>query len=109
MLLAGTGGAVFIGANNNSSGDWIADTLGFVPLSNGTRDIGSVSSQLNNIYIKGAVKFNGGTILDAYGSGSPEGVLSAYIGSTYRRTDGGAGTSLYVKESGTGNTGWVGK
>jgi hypothetical protein len=25
------------------------------------------------------------------------------------RSDGGAGTSFYVKESGTGNTGWVSK
>ena len=43
------------------------------------------------------------------GSGSPEGVLTAAIGSIYLRSDGGAGTSLYVKETGTGNTGWVGK
>jgi hypothetical protein len=43
------------------------------------------------------------------GSGSPEGSVSAAVGSTYQRTDGGAGTSFYVKESGTGNTGWVGK
>lgn len=43
------------------------------------------------------------------GSGSPEGVVTAPIGATYSRTDGGAGTAFYVKESGTGNTGWVGK
>jgi hypothetical protein len=43
------------------------------------------------------------------GSGSPEGVVTAVIGSTFQRTDGGAGTSFYVKESGAGNTGWVGK
>lgn len=43
------------------------------------------------------------------GSGSPEGVLTARVGSIYSRTDGGAGTSLYVKESGTGSSGWVGK
>jgi hypothetical protein len=43
------------------------------------------------------------------GSGSPETVVSAVVGSTYLRTDGGAATSLYVKESGTGNTGWIGK
>ncbi len=35
--------------------------------------------------------------------------LMTSIGSTYRRKDGGAGTSFYVKESGTGNTGWVAK
>jgi hypothetical protein len=44
-----------------------------------------------------------------YGSGSPEGVVSAPVGSFYSRTDGGAGTSFYVKESGVGNTGWVAK
>lgn len=43
------------------------------------------------------------------GTGSPEGVVTAPVGSIYSRTDGGAGTSLYVKESGAGNTGWVGK
>lgn len=49
------------------------------------------------------------TLFDAYGSGSPEGVLTGAAGSTYRRSDGGANTSFYVKESGTGNTGWVAK
>jgi hypothetical protein len=43
------------------------------------------------------------------GLGTPEGVVSAYPGSRFYRTDGGAGTTLYVKESGTGNTGWVAK
>jgi hypothetical protein len=40
---------------------------------------------------------------------SPEGVVTALVGSLYTRTNGGAGTTLYVKESGTGNTGWVAK
>jgi hypothetical protein len=43
------------------------------------------------------------------GTGSPEGVLSRPVGSLYSRTDGGASTTLYVKESGTGNTGWIAK
>lgn len=43
------------------------------------------------------------------GEGSPEGVVTANVGRVYTRTDGGAGTTLYVKESGTGNTGWVAK
>ena len=41
------------------------------------------------------------------GSGSPEGAVTARIGSQYLRSDGGQGTVLYYKESGTGNTGWV--
>ena len=47
--------------------------------------------------------------LDLSGSGTPEGVITAPVGATYHRTDGGAGTSFYVKESGTSNTGWVAK
>lgn len=43
------------------------------------------------------------------GTGSPEGVVTAKVGSLYLRSDGGASTTLYVKESGTGNTGWVAK
>jgi hypothetical protein len=43
------------------------------------------------------------------GTGSPETVVTAPIASIYQREDGGAGTCLYVKESGSGNTGWVAK
>lgn len=43
------------------------------------------------------------------GTGTPEGSETADVGSLYLRTDGGAGTTLYVKESGTGNTGWAAK
>lgn len=40
-------------------------------------------------------------------TGSPEAVLTAPIGSLYLRTDGGANTTTYRKESGVGNTGWI--
>jgi hypothetical protein len=40
-------------------------------------------------------------------TGSPEGVFSADPGSLYQRSDGGVGTTLYVKGTGTGTTGWV--
>lgn len=43
------------------------------------------------------------------GAGSPENVVAAPVGVLYLRTDGGANTTLYVKESGTGNTGWIAK
>jgi hypothetical protein len=49
--------------------------------------------------------FHAGGRLKA-GTGSPENVVAATVGSIYLRTDGGASTTLYVKESGTGNTGW---
>lgn len=46
----------------------------------------------------------GGEDAVVYGDGSPEGVLSAGVGTIYRDTTNGI---LYIKESGTGNTGWV--
>lgn len=49
------------------------------------------------------------SLYDRFGSGTPEGSVTAPVGAVYHRTDGGAGTSFYVKESGTGNTGWVAK
>lgn len=51
---------------------------------------------------------NGPTMLT--GTGSPQGTVAAPVGSLYLRSDGGAGTTLYVKQSGaSSNTGWVGK
>ena len=61
----------------------------------------------------GGIKLNNaGATLSAtisVGSGSPEGVVTANPGSLYLNLSGGANTSLYVKESGTSNTGWAGK
>lgn len=41
------------------------------------------------------------------GVGTPEASVAAGIGSLYMRTDGSADTSVYRKESGSGDTGWV--
>jgi hypothetical protein len=41
------------------------------------------------------------------GSGSPEGAVTKDIGAIYSRNDGSGGSTLYVKESGSGNTGWT--
>jgi hypothetical protein len=43
------------------------------------------------------------------GVGTPEGSVSAGIGAMYLRTDGSTTTTLYIKTSGTGNTGWTAK
>jgi hypothetical protein len=39
--------------------------------------------------------------------GDPNGSISAGVGSTYTRADGGIATALYAKATGAGNTGWV--
>lgn len=57
-------------------------------------------------YFKSGNGYKLGDISWTSGTGSPEAVVTANIGSLYSRLDGGAGTTLYVKESGTGNTGW---
>lgn len=44
-----------------------------------------------------------------FGSGSPEGVVTAPPGSKYTNLNGGDHMTIFVKESGTGNTGWIGK
>ena len=46
---------------------------------------------------------------EIWGSDTPEGAITAPVGSIFHRTNGGAGTCLYVKETGTGNTGWAAK
>jgi hypothetical protein len=50
-----------------------------------------------------------GSLQDGWysGTGSPNGQVTAVVSSIYSQRDGGPGTALWVKESGSGNTGWV--
>lgn len=66
---------------------------------------GGVPRYWNNLYVQN-VQLKAGPTWTS-GSGSPEGSVTASVGSMYTRSDGGTGTTLYVKESGSGNTGWV--
>lgn len=43
------------------------------------------------------------------GTGTPEGVVPGEVGDFFIRTDGGVGATLYVKEVGSGDTGWAAK
>lgn len=49
----------------------------------------------------------GGTAEVFAGTATPEGAVTAPVGSLFLRTDGGTATTLYVKETGSGNTGWA--
>jgi hypothetical protein len=77
----------------------------FAPWSN--YDIGSTIKPVQGIYLQGLVGATLGTANIGAGTGTPEGSRIAVVGSLFMRTDGGAGTALYLKESGTGNTGWA--
>lgn len=50
-----------------------------------------------------------GRLMGLSGTGTPEGAVTAPVGSIFMRTDGGAGATLYIKETGAGNTGWAAK
>lgn len=69
------------------------------------------SEILNAVYVPAGqyLRMSGGAASVLAGAGSPEGVVTAPVGSLYLRSDGGANTTLYVKESGTGPTGWIPK
>ena len=45
--------------------------------------------------------------LISVGTATPEGQITAGIGSVFLRLDGGANTTLYVKEANTDDTGWA--
>lgn len=51
----------------------------------------------------------GQSVVWKQGTGSPEGVVAAPVGSLYTRTDGGPGSTLYVKEAGIDANGWAAK
>lgn len=62
-----------------------------------------------DIFLKPSSRVYFGAVFISSGTGTPEAVVTAPVGSVYLRDNGGAVTSIYVKESGTGNTGWVAK
>jgi hypothetical protein len=97
-----TSGYCIVGSNNGyfwpAKGGMYAPSDGVIRLSNDS--------------VSGFTRLELGTanLGISRGTGSPEGVVTALVGSLYLRTDGGAATTLYVKESSpTPSTGWVAK
>ena len=85
-----------------------ADALGTVQRD----DAGAVTSEIRRSDGRatvGSVVIGVGGPTWTKGVGSPEGVVTAPTGSLYSNTAGGVSTTLYVKESGAGNVGWVPK
>jgi hypothetical protein len=86
------------------------DTTGLVKAAGGHRAVSQDANWVNTQIELFARR--GDAIVEAlilYGNGTPEGAVTAPRGALFTRSDGGAGTTLYIKESGTGNTGWVAK
>lgn len=96
-------------ASGSLARQWLIAQDGFfVPDTDNTKDIGFLGGRVRRTY---STEFHpgDGTPIWTSGAGTPQGVVTAPVGSLFTRTDGGANTTLYVKESGAGNTGWVAK
>ena len=107
-ITSNAGGNYYVFAYNGSQKLFFTSTAGVFPNTNDTGSIGVSGNRFANGYINkyfvaaSSANWSGG-------NNSPEGVVTAPVGSLYSRLDGGTGTTLYVKESGTGNIGWVAK
>jgi hypothetical protein len=80
----------------------------FFPLADNVYACGSSGFAWANNYSRN-FRPGTGTAIWTSGAGTPEAVVTAPVGSLYTNTSGGASTTLYVKETGAGNTGWVAK
>lgn len=61
----------------------------------------------NNVTATGTLSVSGTAATISSGTNTPEGAVTAPIGSLFMRTNGAANTAVYRKETGTGNTGWA--
>lgn len=86
--------------------DWTLSEGGITPATDGDKDLGSSVARFDEGFIN-RLRISTATIIS--GNGSPEGGITASVGSLYFRLNGGANSTLYVKETGAGNTGWVAK
>ena len=84
------------------------DSQNFWPLADMTTYLGFTNKRWQDGYIA-RLHPGDANVLWTSGSGSPEGSVTAPVGSLYTNTSGGANTTLHIKESGSGNTGWVAK
>lgn len=100
---AGTGLDIIAGADENRiDGNYFASNGTAMGDAGTNNRFGLMNDGLSAPYLLSSLRILAGT-------GTPEGVYSATVGSLFLRTDGGATTTLYVKTSGTGNTGWTAK
>ena len=107
LLLRSSNGIAFAPASGTAS--WQINTSShLLPIADASYDVGATTTRVRAVY-SGSYRFASTTQMITNGTGSPESVVTATVGSMYLRTDGGANTTLYIKESGTGNTGWVAK
>jgi len=95
-----TGGGTYTALNAPSGGS--------IYLRINNSDALTLDSSLNTTFA-GTIAVQGTAARIYSGTGSPEGVVTAAAGSIYLNLSGGNNTTFYVKQSGSGNTGWNAK
>lgn len=117
-LGAATSSQAVIDISSVASNAVIRVTRGIMPFTDNTVDLGSALSppgvgsqnkRWRHVSLAGTLFFGSANSRLRSGTGTPEGTLTGNIGDIFIRTDGGASTVLYIKESGTGSTGWIAK
>ena len=115
-----TAANLFTGILRDNTAYLTPGIVGWQPFTSG---IGNAAPTLDRsslgIYLSGSqpyiktVNDTGGTTwvggLVLHGTSTPEGSVAAGRGTIFVNENGGAGTTLYVKESASGNTGWAAK
>lgn len=105
-----TSGTILFRLNGTVVGRWDASANSFRPeVSNTSAALGGVTTRwatarINKLYFGPS---DGPNITS--GLGSPQGVVTAPVGSIYTDGTGGGNPVLWIKESGSGATGWVSK
>ena len=102
------GVVIRLGANYNRITDYLSNTT-VENFKNEDISNTNVWNYASETLFLGKLTIGSGGAAISSGAGTPEGVVTAVVGSLFLRTDGSTSTTLYVKTSGTGNTGWTAK
>ena len=84
----------------SDGGQWWAQTNALTI----TRSTGKITA--GSVGASAGLEYGASGPRDMVGTGSPEGVVTAPVGSTWRDTNATTGAIRWIKASGTGNTGW---
>jgi hypothetical protein len=95
--------STFLGYDTRASAVGVSNetVVGYQAKGKGPNTVTLGNTSTTAVYLAGTVGW-------FQGYGAPEGVVTAPPGSLYTKTS-GSGAALYVKQTGTGNTGWIAK
>lgn len=105
-LRLGTAGTGVLDIFTNNASRWQFTDSALQPAADNTYTLGSSTRRLSNLFASAIINLDSANTTIRSATGSPEGVVTAPVGSLYLNRTGGASVTAYLKESGSGNTGW---